>query len=63
MEHKVVEAFAWQLEDGDVLTFREDDDGRVTPIRNGLEYVVPLTMTVSDRYVMIHSLAEILKDR
>jgi hypothetical protein len=46
-----------------VLTFREDDDGRVTPIRNGLEYVVPLTMTVSDRYVMIHSLAEILKDR
>ena len=35
----------------------------MVPIRNGVEYRVPLTRTGSDRYVMIHSLAEILKDR
>lgn len=63
LESEVVQAFAWQLDEGDVLAFREDDDDRVTPIRNGVEYRVPLTRTGSDRYVMIHSLAEILKDR
>lgn len=64
MEHEVIEAFAWQLDEGDELTYREDEDeGRVTPILNGVEYRVPLTFTGSDRYVMIHSLAEILKDR
>jgi hypothetical protein len=62
-ESEVVDAFAWQLDDGDVLAWREDDHDRVTPIRNGVEYPVPLTGTGSDRYVMIHSLAEILKDR
>ena len=62
-ESQVVEAFAAKLEPGDSLTFREREDGVVLPIRNGVEYRVPLTGTGSDRYVMIHSLAEILKDR
>lgn len=64
-EREVVEALAWQLEDGDELTCREDEgEGYgATPIRNGVEYPVPLTRTGSDRYVMLHSLAEILKDR
>src|SRR5688572_9873963 len=62
-EAHVVEAFAAKLEPGDALTCREREDGVVLPIRNGVEYRVPLTGTGSDRYVMIHSLAEILKDR
>jgi hypothetical protein len=62
-ESEVVDAFAWQLDEGDVLAYREEPDGSVVPIRNGMEYRVPLTRTGSDRYVMILSLAEILRDR
>lgn len=61
-EREVVEAFAEQLVDGDELAYREHD-GRTTPIYNGVQYPVPLTGTGSDRYVMVFSLAEILKER
>jgi hypothetical protein len=68
MEHEVVEAVAWQLDEGDELTYIEsinaaDPADSVVPIRNGVAHRVPLTGTGSDRYVMLHSLAEILKDR
>ena len=62
-ESEVVEAFAWQLDEGDVLTFVEDEQQRVTPVRNGVPMPVPLTLTGSDRYVMAYSLAQILEDR
>ncbi|MFY2763561.1 hypothetical protein [Arenimonas sp. MALMAid1274] len=62
MESEVVEAFAERLDAGDELGFREED-WRTIPIYNGVEYPVPLTQSGSDRYVMIFSLMEILKDR
>lgn len=62
MESEVVEAFAERLDAGDELTFREED-WRTIPIYNGVEFPVPLTQSGSDRYVMIFSLMEILKDR
>ena len=61
-EDEVVTDFAEQLDPADTLTFREDGD-RVVPILRGVERPVPLTLSGSDRYVMIHSLAEMLKDR
>ena len=61
-EDEVVTDFAEQLDPADTLTFREDGD-RVVPILRGVEHPVPLTLSGSDRYVMIHSLAELLKDR
>lgn len=61
-EDEVVTGFAEQLDDPDSLTFREEE-GRVIPILDGVERPVPLTLSGSDRYVMIHSLAEMLKDR
>jgi hypothetical protein len=63
-ESSVVEEFAWQLMEGDVLSFREDEEAElVLPIYNGVEHRVQLTHTGHDRYVMANSLAEILKDR
>ncbi len=61
-EDEVVTGFAEQLDEADSLTFREDGD-RVIPILRGVERPVPLTLSGSDRYVMIHSLTEMLKDR
>ncbi len=61
-EDEVVRDFAEQLDEADSLTYREDGD-RVIPILRGVERPVPLTLSGSDRYVMIHSLAELLKDR
>lgn len=61
-EDEVVTGFAEQLDDPAALTFREED-GRIIPILDGIERPVPLTLSGSDRYVMIHSLAELLKDR
>jgi hypothetical protein len=62
-EREVIEAFAWQLEDGDELVAHEDEHHVATPVRNGVAHPVPLTHTGCDRYVMVHSLVELLKDR
>ena len=62
MEHEVGEAFAEWLDPEDALTCIEDGD-RVTPVYRGVAHPVPLTHTGSDRYVMIFSIMELLKDR
>lgn len=61
-EDEVVEAFAEWLDPDDSLAWVEHD-GRVTPVYRGVAHPVPLTLTGCDRYIMIFSIMELLKDR
>lgn len=62
-ETEVVEGIIGLLGEDEVLDFEEDEDGGITVLYNGRRFEIPLTQTGSDRYVMISSMAEILKDR
>lgn len=61
-EDEVVEAFAERLDPEDALAWTEAD-GRVTPVYRGVAHPVPLTLTGSDRYVMIFSIMELIRDK
>ncbi|RDZ29544.1 hypothetical protein [Lysobacter silvisoli] len=61
-ESEVVESFSAELAAEDALTMSDEEDPREIVYR-GVSYAIPLTVSGRDRYVMIASLAEILKDR
>ena len=61
-ETEVVEGVIGVLGDDEALAFEEEDDD-IAVLYNGHRFEIPLTHTGSDRYVMISSMAEILKDR
>jgi hypothetical protein len=61
-ETEIVETIANQLDTPDTLSFSVDGES-ITVIFNGNEFPIPLTNTGSDRYVMLCSIGEILKDR
>lgn len=61
-EVEVVEGIIAFLGDDEDLGFEEEDEA-ITVIHNGRRFEIPLTHTGSDRYVMISSMAEILKDK
>ena len=60
-EQEVVEAFENQLGDGWDLKLNADNSSTVLSVQ-GVDHIIPLTGTGSDRYVMLSSLAEILKE-
>lgn len=61
-EREVVEGFSEYMTAEDALTCTDGEDAR-TVVWRGQAHAIPLTGTGSDRYVMIHSVAEIVKDR
>lgn len=61
-EREVVEGFSEYMAAEDALTCVDEDDAR-TIVWRGDTFAIPLTESGSDRYVMIHSVAEIVKDR
>jgi hypothetical protein len=61
-EREVVEGFSEYMTAEDALTCVDEYDAR-TIVWRGETFAIPLTETGSDRYVMIHSVAEIVKDR
>jgi hypothetical protein len=61
-EVEVVEGAIQVLGEDGSLGFEEEDD-EITVLYNGRRFEIPLTHTGSDRYVMISSMAEILKDK
>lgn len=60
-EQEVVETFENQLGDGWDLNLNMDNGDTMLSVQ-GVEYIIPLTDTGSDRYVMLSSLAEIFKE-
>lgn len=61
-ESEVVDGFSEYMAAEDALTCVDGEDAR-TIAWSGATFAIPLTETGSDRYVMIHSVAEIVKDR
>lgn len=61
-EREVVEGFSEYMAAEDALTCVDEDDARTIAWR-GDTFAIPLTESGSDRYVMIHSVAEIVKER
>jgi hypothetical protein len=61
-ESEVVDGFSEYMTAEDALTCVDGEDARTIAWR-GETFAIPLTGTGSDRYVMIHSVAEIVKDR
>jgi hypothetical protein len=61
-ESEVVTGFSDELDEADAIGMVDEDDPRELVLR-GETYRIPLTESGRDRYVMIASVAEILKDR
>lgn len=61
-ESEVVTGFSDELDEADAIAMLDEDEPRELAHR-GTSYAVPLTESGRDRYVMIASIAEILKDR
>ena len=61
-ESEVLEGFSEHMTAEDGLDYVDQDDPGTIAWRGGT-FAVPLTGTSSDRYVMIHSVAEIVKER
>ena len=61
-ESDVVDAFSQELPDSDAITCVDDEDPREI-VHRGTTYPIPLTLSGKDRYVMICSIIELLKDR
>ncbi len=61
-ESEVVEGFSEAMAAEDALTCVDGEDARTIAWR-GETFAIPLTGTGSDRYVTIHSIAEIVKHR
>lgn len=61
-EREVVEGFSEYMTAEDALTCVDGEDARTIAWR-GETFAIPLTESGSDLYVMIHSVAEIVKDR
>ena len=61
-ETEVIEGIIGFLGEDEALDFQEGEDGGITVLYNARRFAIPLTHTGSDRYVMISSMAEILKD-
>lgn len=62
LESEVVTGFSDELDDADALGMADEDDPREL-MHLGTTYPIPLTESGRDRYVMIASIAQILKDR
>ncbi|KRA72039.1 hypothetical protein ASD78_16900 [Lysobacter sp. Root667] len=61
-ESEVVSGFSDELDEADAIGMLDEDDPREL-VHRGQTYLIPLTESGRDRYVMIASIAEILKDR
>lgn len=61
-ESEVVEGFSEQLDEDDAIEML-DEESPTDLVHRGVAYRIPLTESGRDRYVMIASVAEILKDR
>jgi hypothetical protein len=61
-EREVLDGFSEQLDPEDALGYADEDSPTEVSYR-GLSYTIPLTVSGCDRYVTIHSVAEIIKDR
>ena len=60
-EQEVVDIVQSQLADDWTLQLTDDDEHTLLSIQ-GTDHIIPLTGTSSDRYVMLSSLAEIMKE-
>lgn len=61
-ESEVVTGFSEELADEDAIGMLDEDDPREL-VHRGASYAIPLTESGRDRYVMVASVAQILKDR
>jgi hypothetical protein len=61
-ETSIVEYVSERLSPEDALNAKDEADG-ISVLYRGQTYVIPLQMSTHDRYIMISSLAELLRER